>query len=117
MDTSYGRFNENTLKLRKDKMTFMASEFQGINPFHSGYLLTGILANSEDPEEMSHNTAFHQGLHCMKRYKPIFMAKMQNLEISTCDTLKYKMGNTILILSTCMGISNRMKRINIHNFS
>ena len=23
----------------------------------------GTLANSEDPDEMQHNTAFHQGLH------------------------------------------------------
>ena len=25
------------------------------------------LANSEDPDEMSHNAAFHQGLHCLLR--------------------------------------------------
>ena len=24
------------------------------------------LANSEDPDEMQHNAAFHQGLHCFK---------------------------------------------------
>ena len=24
----------------------------------------GTLANSEDPDEMQHNAAFHQGLHC-----------------------------------------------------
>ena len=26
-------------------------------------------ANSEDPDEMQHNAAFHQGLHCLKRFK------------------------------------------------
>ena len=26
-----------------------------------------ILANSEDPDEMQHNAAFHQGLHCLLR--------------------------------------------------
>ena len=25
----------------------------------------GTLANSEDPDEMQHNTAFHLGLHCL----------------------------------------------------
>ena len=24
-------------------------------------------ANSEDPDEMQHNAAFHQGLHCLQR--------------------------------------------------
>ena len=32
-------------------------------PFHSGYLQTGTLANSEDPDKIPHNAAFHQGLH------------------------------------------------------
>ena len=27
----------------------------------------GALANSEDPDEMQHNAAFHQGLHCLLR--------------------------------------------------
>ena len=27
------------------------------------------LANSEDPDEMQHNAAFHQGLHCLLRFK------------------------------------------------
>ena len=29
----------------------------------------GTLANSEDPDEMPHNAAFHQGLHCLLRLK------------------------------------------------
>ena len=36
-----------------------------------------------------------------------------NLEISTCDPLIYKMSNSILILSTCMGKSIRMKMVNM----
>ena len=28
-------------------------------------------ANSEDPDEMKHNAAFHQGTHCLQRYKRI----------------------------------------------
>ena len=26
------------------------------------------LANSEDPDAMLHNVAFHQGLHCLQKY-------------------------------------------------
>ena len=46
----------------------------------------GTLENSEDPDEMPHNAAFHQGLHCLQKIK-IFKTEMQihNLEISTCD--------------------------------
>ena len=29
----------------------------------------GALTNSEDPDEMQHNAAFHQGLHCLVRLK------------------------------------------------
>ena len=29
----------------------------------------GTFANSEDPDEMQHNAAFHQGLHCLLRLK------------------------------------------------
>ena len=31
----------------------------------------GILANSIDPDEMQHNAAFHQGLHCLLKTKPV----------------------------------------------
>ena len=55
-------------------------------------LQTGTLANCEDPDEMPHNVAFHQGLHCLQKH--------HDLEISTIEPLKYKMGNSILILST-----------------
>ena len=30
------------------------------------------MANSEDPDEMPHNAAFHQGLHCLLKTKTIF---------------------------------------------
>ena len=38
----------------------------------------GTLANSEDLNEMWHNAAFHQGLHCLQ-------IKTKLLEITTCD--------------------------------
>ena len=37
------------------------------NPFKSGNSETGIFANSEDPDEMPQNVAFHQGLHYLLR--------------------------------------------------
>ena len=50
----------------------------------------GTLANSEDPDEMQHNAAFHQGLH----WKPSSGTKIHyNLENSTWDPLKYTMDN------------------------
>ena len=35
-----------------------------LNPFVSGNPLNGYFANSLDPDEMQHNAAFNQGLHC-----------------------------------------------------
>ena len=32
----------------------------------------GTFTNSEDPDEMPHNVAFHKGLHCLVRKKKIF---------------------------------------------
>ena len=58
------------------------------------------LANSEGPDEMQHNAAFHQGLHLLaKLNKPSVTEMHYNLDTSTCDPLKYKMGklNSILI--------------------
>ena len=31
------------------------------DPFHSGYQITGTLANSEDPDKMTHKVPFPQG--------------------------------------------------------
>ena len=35
------------------------------NPLYLGKAGTSTFANSEDPDEMQHNAAFHQGLHCL----------------------------------------------------
>ena len=40
-----------------------------INPSFTGNLITDFAANTEDPDEMLHNAAFHQGLHCLLRKK------------------------------------------------
>ena len=58
----------------------------------------GTLANSEDPDKMQHNAAFHQSLHSLK----IKRLKQPNFENSSCDPLKYIVGNDIQIVSICM---------------
>ena len=47
--------------------------------------------NSEDPDEMSHNAAFHQGLHCLLRQTKTFSVKeiQYFLEIITCGPSIY----------------------------
>ena len=46
----------------------------------------GILANSEDPDEMQHNAEFHQGLHYLLLLKQRSGTETHhNLENSTCD--------------------------------
>ena len=35
------------------------------NSLYSGDSLISTLANSNDPDEMPHTVAFHQGLHCL----------------------------------------------------
>ena len=38
----------------------------------------GTLANSEDPDEVQHNAAFHQGLHCLIRLNPLSGTEMDH---------------------------------------
>ena len=46
----------------------------------------GTLANSEDPDEMLLNAAFHQDLHCLLRPNQSLEKEIQYfLEIITCD--------------------------------
>ena len=48
------------------------------------------LANSEDPDEMPHNAAFHQGLHYLLREKQFSEKEIRFLlEIITCDLGMY----------------------------
>ena len=83
-----------------------------LNPLYTGNPLRGTLANSEDPDEMQHYAAFHQGLHCLQRLKqPLGTQIHHNLENSTCDPLKYTMSTSILIVSICMGNSIRIQRV------
>ena len=38
-----------------------------LNPLYTRNPITGTFTNSKDPDEMPHNVAFHQGLHCVLR--------------------------------------------------
>ena len=70
------------------------------------------MANSEDPDEMQHHAAFHQGLHCLLRLKQHAWIEIHHsLENSSCDPFKYTMGSPILIVSICMGKSIRIQRV------
>ena len=72
---------------------------------------TGTLANSEDPDEMQHYAAFHQGLHCSLRLKqPSWKEIHHILETFICDPLKYKIDYHILIVSIYVGKSIRTLR-------
>ena len=45
--------------------------FKGTTLFHQIHAhVQSVLANSEDPDEMLQNMAFHQGLHCLLRQNP-----------------------------------------------
>ena len=65
--------------------------------------ITGTLANSEDPDEMPHYAAFHQGLHCL-------LSQNQSLEreyfgggrIITCNHSICTMDHPDLTISNLM---------------
>ena len=70
------------------------------------------LANSEDPDEMQHNAAFHQGLHCLLRLKqPSCTGIYHNLENSTGDFLKYTMGSPIFLYQHVWENSSEYKEL------
>ena len=58
------------------------------------------LANSIIPDEMPHNVAFYQGLHCSLRQKLSSEKEMQfHLEIIACDALIYTIEYPKFIVS------------------
>ena len=53
-------------------------------PLYSSDFYMHIFASSEDPDEMPHNAAFHQGLHCLLKQKQSSEKEIQyHLEIIT----------------------------------
>ena len=55
---------------------------------------------------MPYTAAFYQGLHFLLRLKQSSSIEVHDfIEILTIDHLKYKLENTMLIVSICMGKS------------
>ena len=76
----------------------------------------GILANSEDPDEMKHNVAFHRGLHCLLE-KMDLQRKKYNIffEIITRDPSIYTMDHHDFIVCSFMENSLGLKWVkNLH---
>ena len=68
------------------------------------------LAYSENQDEMQHDAAFHQHLHCLLRSKQPSRTEIHhNLE----KPLRCKMDNPILNVSICIGKSIRIKRVKL----
>ena len=49
-------------------MAHLSSQYI-INPLYNDDSLIRTFANSDDPDDMSHNVTFHQGLHYLSRQK------------------------------------------------
>ena len=72
--------------------------------------ISGLLANSENLDEMPHNAAFHQGLHCLLRQNRSSAKEIQYcLEIITCDPSVYTMDKHDFIVCSFMENSIGMK--------
>ena len=71
------------------------------------------MAKSEDPDEMPHYAAFHQGLHCLLRQNGSSENEMQYyLEIITCDPSIYTMDCPDITVSNFMGNPIGTERVN-----
>ena len=53
-----------------------------INPLYTSDLKMSTLANSEDPDKMLHNVAFHLGLHCLLRQNDLLMGESSKFKKS-----------------------------------
>ena len=63
---------------------------------------------SDDPDEMQHNAAFHQALHYLLKFKQHSGTEIHhNVENSSCDTT---MSSLVLIVSMCILIVCGPKR-------
>ena len=72
----------------------------------------GTLANSDDPDEMQHNAAFHQDRHCLLRLKQSSEKEIQFLlEIITCDALIDTTNHSKFIVSNGAEEPIRIQRV------
>ena len=66
------------------------STFTLFNPLYIGNLQASIFTNSEDPDEMQHNSAFQQGLHLLLRSNQSSLNCIKHFLNSTEDTPEIK---------------------------
>ena len=71
------------------------------SPSWTRNLQTSTLANSEDPDEMPHHAAFHQGLHCLLLQSQSSETYTIFGEIITCDPLRYTMDHPDFVIHVC----------------
>ena len=55
-----------------------------LNRLYTGNPKTDTVANSEDPDEMPHNAAFHHCLHCQGK-KKVFRQNIQYYNLTPLD--------------------------------
>ena len=76
------------------------------------------MANSEDPDEMLHKAAFHQGLHCLLRQNQSSEKEIIiYLKTITYDPSIYTMDHPDLTASNLMGNSICPKRVKYYRGS
>ena len=74
----------------------------------------GTMASNEDPDEMPHIAAFHQGLDCLTRQNRSSEVEIHYcFEIITCDPLLYTMDNPDFIVCSFMENSIDLKRVDV----
>ena len=69
------------------------------------------LANSEDPDEVPHNWAFHKGLHGLQCKNNLQRKNIIFLEIITCNPSIYTMVHPICIVCSFVENSIGLKRV------
>ena len=88
------------------------SFYNGFNPFWTGNPLTGTLSNSEDPDEMLHNAAFHLGLHYLVRQSQSSKKEMQYfLAVIIYDPSVYIKDHPDFVVCSFMEFSICLKRV------
>ena len=89
-----------------------------LNPLKTRNIKMGTLTNNEDPDEMSHDAAFHQSLHCFLRQHLYSEKETQYifLKIISCWPSIYTMNNSDINICFFMENSIGLKRLNIYVF-
>ena len=97
VNTKYELLKNNTQNMSAHRAVLNREPFVTRNPE------LGISTNGEDPDEMLHNAAFRQGLHCLPRQNLSSEKEIQYfLEIITCNPLIYTMDHPDLIVCSFM---------------